>query len=158
MKYKNIKSVLHNFGDSFTSDSNVVAGDVALGYLARRAIRMKRHEFHFDILRGTSVPVELASPPIDASVTAYTAWLPKLLESQNVHRSVLSSASLLLTFDLTRVSTSIGFPDSSEMPVDCIVSAADDRGKEHVVMFRRWLTFYDTDPDHRGRRVHSTMR
>lgn len=158
MKYKNISSALHNFADSFTSDSNVGEGDVSLAYLARRAIRTHQGEFWFDILEGTCGPVELAIPPVDASVKAYTAWLPKLLESQNIHRAVLRSVSLTLTFDLTRVSRSIGFPDSSEMPVDCVVSAIDDRGKGHTVKLRRWLTFYDTDPDHRGRKLHSTMR
>jgi hypothetical protein len=39
MKYKNLKSVAHNFGHSFTSDMNYAEDDFVMSHLARSAIR-----------------------------------------------------------------------------------------------------------------------
>ena len=158
VKYKNIASALHNFGDSFTSDSNVVARDTTMADLARRAIRGLSIHLRFDLLKGTCEPPYMVSPPIDESIGAYTAWFPKLLRSQNVEPSVIVNVFLDLEFQTARVSSSTGFPNSSEMPVDCTIVAADDCGQEHVVRFRRWLTFYDTDPDQQHRSPHAAMR
>ena len=158
MKYKNISSALHNFAESFTSDANVVAQDVTMAYLARRAVRGAGTELTLDIRAGTCTPMELGAEPVAASIAKYAAWFPQLLESQNVSPDAITSASLQLQFHVSSVRASIGFPDSSEMPIDCIVTAIDDRGRNHLVSFRRWLTFYDSDPVERPRSPHSGMR
>ena len=158
MKYKNIRSALHNFADSFTSDANVFEDDAVIAYLARRAIRGAGVELTFDLTAGTCTPAELAAEPVTTSVAVYAARFPALLESQNVAARAITHASLQLRFHVDRVSTSAGFPNSSEMPIDCIVTAVDDRGRQHVVHFRRWLLFYDSDPEGPSRRPHSAMR
>ena len=158
MKYKHVVSALHNFADSFTSESNVVSRDTTMAYLARRAIRGLGTHLMFDVLDGKCDPRDMVAPPVDESIRAYAAWLPELLESQNVAYSALLNVRLELVFQTDRVSTSIGFPNSSEMPVDCTTTATDDRGRQHVVRFRRWLTFYDSDPEERHRPPHSAMR
>lgn len=158
MKYKNINSALHNFADSFTSDSNVVDRDVVMAYLARRAIRGLGTELTFNIATGTYTPLELGAEPVAVSIAEYAAWFPQLLESERVSPDAITSASIRLQFHVTRVSASDGFPSSSEMPVDCVVTAIDDRGRKHCVSFRRCLTFYDSDPDERPRLPHSAMR
>jgi hypothetical protein len=129
-----------------------------MAYLARRAIRGLGLHLRFDLLRGKCDPPSMVSPPVDESIGAYTAWFPELLRSQSVEPSAIVNACLDLAFQTGRVSSSIGFPKSSEMPVDCTIAATDDRGQEHTVRFRRWLTFYDTDPDQQHRSPHSAMR
>jgi hypothetical protein len=158
VKYKNVASALHNFADSFTSDSNVVMHDVTMAYLARRAIQGAGTVLRFDVLKGTAAPAELVAEPVSTSVRAYAAWFPRLLKSHNVAPDALAQAVLELRFQVERVSVSIGFPNSSEMPIDCVITASDDRGREHVVSFTRWLTFYDSDPDQRDRTLLSAMR
>src|ERR1700760_723773 len=79
MKYKNIPSALHNFADSFTSDSNCVAHDLTMAYLARRAIAGAEDHFTFDILAGTAAPSRLAESPVDEAVREYALHFPKHL-------------------------------------------------------------------------------
>lgn len=129
MKYKNIASALHNFADAFTSDANVVMRDVTLAYLARRAIQGAGTVLKFDVLEGTAVPTELVAEPVSTSIRAYAAWFPRLLKSQNVSPDVVAQAALELRFQVERVSVSIGFPNSSEMPIGCVITAFDNRAR-----------------------------
>ena len=82
MKYKNIHSAIHNFGHSFTSLMNYFDSDYVLDELV--AIHQKGIDIEVDWKSGIFNPENQATTRIKKSITYYTEWLPKHLESHNV--------------------------------------------------------------------------
>jgi hypothetical protein len=171
MKYKVIKSAAHNLGHSFTSLMNYRADDYVMSYLARAALYSQSAELRVDLLSGAAAPAVLVEPPTSESISAYAAWLPKLLESHGVRPSAIISAGMLLRFQLDRVSDDRGFPGNFELPFTCEVVLGDDRGREHVGRVKGWwsahrdgpppmtrLSYEITERRHKSERPRDTKR
>lgn len=145
MKYKNIPSAIRNVAESFLSDSNFVPGDSIASILARRAVGSHESVAEIDLLRGEGSPASLTYSPVAESIKAYSNRFRRVFQGQNIDPERVRVAHFHLAFVLDRVSASLGFPDSSEVPVDC--TAVDDRGKEHAVIFRKWVLFFNREAD-----------
>ena len=89
MKYKNIYSAIHNFGDSFTSLMNYIDGDYVIGELAD--IHSKGHDIELNWLTREFQPSEMATKRIKQSIGYWGDTLEKQLSSQNVDIEKLSS-------------------------------------------------------------------
>jgi hypothetical protein len=125
MKYKHIDSALHNFGHSFVSLMNYV-DDTYIRDLLDAAARSSgcrevRINFSGEV---ADLPADSA-PQLAKSFEYWKAWLPKLLEGQNVNPSSLSA--IVLRYKLTRMGREI------------LVEAMDDRGKHHNVLVQDTL-------------------
>lgn len=82
MKYKNIPSAMHNFGDSFLSLMNYVDDDYVIDELVN--IHRKGYDIEVDWKTGTFAPYQMRSPRIAESVNIYRARLPKHMASHGV--------------------------------------------------------------------------
>ena len=118
MKYKNIKSMLHNFGHSFMSLMNYVDGEYAIDLLAAtlKERRQDRLEIHFPSQRIEPPPT---SSRLRKSVGFWADALPRHMASHGVSLEALPEIVLVI------------FRDSTGM--QCRVQATDDRGKTYDV-------------------------
>ena len=149
MRYKNIPSAARNVAESFLSDNNFVPGDSIASLLARRAVATHEPIAEIDLLSGEGSPTVLTKSPVAESIKAYANRFRQVFQDQNLDPERVKIARLQLAFVLDRVSASVGFPDSSEVPVDCSALVVDDRGKEHDVVFRKWILFFNHDAENR---------
>ncbi len=141
-KYKNIKSVAHNFGYSFLSDVNlggtwpdiVMVPDVI--YRAARA--SGEPLVHIDFFRGTVEPPAVASDIVLQAVGDYARGLPGLLESQSVLPAMVKKAELTLRFDFDSSRPALRAPGREVPSVECVVRLTDDRGVVHEGRPAHW--------------------
>lgn len=82
MKYKNIYSAIHNFGDSFVSSMNYVDGDYVFDEIDR--IHSGGHEITIDWLKMSFEPKSKATPRILKSLGYYRVGMEDHFNSQNV--------------------------------------------------------------------------
>ena len=143
MKYKNLKSAAHNFGNSFASTLNYGAGDYIMSHLARRALASGRAEMTVDLLTGEAGPPELVGPPVDESIAARRPSFPSLLAAQRIDPAVVREARMRVVFDTARCTAPARVDGYavSEVPFDCWVTVLDDRDRTHTAHFRRRWPF-----------------
>jgi len=89
MKYKNIKSAIHNFGHSFASYENYVDDDFVLYEL--RNIHRKGYDISINWLTGDFEPSQLCSERIKKSIGYWINSLDEHLQKQNVSLGSLQS-------------------------------------------------------------------
>jgi hypothetical protein len=141
-KYKNIKSVAHNFGHSFLSDVNlggtwpdiVMVPDVI--YQAARASGQPL--VRIDFFRGSVEPSAVATDIVLEAVGHYARGLPKLLESQFVLPAMVTGAELTLRFNFDGSRPARDFPGREVPAVECVVRLTDDRGIVHEGRPAHW--------------------
>ena len=142
MKYKNIKSVAHNIGHSFLSDTNAAMKEsrytIVPEELFARAARTQVPEVKIDLLTGDMEPNELRTPELEQAIQHFVRWLPSMLTSQNVAPEAVRSATLKLAFDYGRVRESKYHPERSVQEFVCTVEFTDDRGVVHRAHPDHW--------------------
>jgi hypothetical protein len=89
MKYKNIKSAIHNFGHSFASYENYVDDDFVLYEL--RNIHRKGYDISINWLTQEFEPNQLCSERIKKSIGYWANSLNENLQKQNVCLGSLQS-------------------------------------------------------------------
>ena len=146
MKYKNLKSVAHNFGHSFTSDMNWAGDDYLMNHLARAAIRSGATEFWADLLSGAAGPDALLLPQVRESVMSRRGVLARLLATQGADPSRVPGAAMRLRLDVARRSAHPSQPDIWEFPFECVVELTDDRSVTHRGEVRGWWRAYSRPP------------
>ena len=129
-RYRVLKEVAHNIGDSFTSFMNYVDGDYVMGHVLRLARITKRDTLTIDFVTGKGSPPELLAPPIMDVPALYTTRFWDLVERHGSDRSLVQSARLTLHYGIN-VKRLLG----SECPYTCNVSIVDARGKEYSAHF-----------------------
>lgn len=82
MKYKNIYSAIHNFGQSFLSLMNYVDGVYVIDDLSD--ITARGHDVEIDWLTNTFTPNQQATPSILKSMDYYCGDLKTQMQSQCV--------------------------------------------------------------------------
>jgi hypothetical protein len=120
MKYKNIPSMLHNFGHSFMSLMNYVDGQYAIDLLrdALQSVPGHRLEIRFP-MRAVDLPAG-ASPKLRKSVALHADFLPKHMAGHGLAAGTVPEIVLVV------------FGDNRGM--HCRVRATDDRGKSYDVL------------------------
>ena len=119
MKYKNINSMLHNFGHSFASLMNYVDGEYASDLIraAVGGLPERRLEIHFPSRRIT--PQAEYSPKLLKSVGYWADSLPRHMASHGVTKTAVPELVILAYLD--------------GRGMHYRVKATDDRGKEYEV-------------------------
>ena len=130
MRYHTIRSVAHNFGQSFVSLTNYLDDDYVIGHLARAAAASRQAELRVDLLTGDAGPAALLTPAVKSSLDWYVAWLPGLLRTEGVPVHSLREAEMRVRFDLSRLAS----PALARVmvPFECVVELTDDRGVVHA--------------------------
>lgn len=119
MKYKHIDAMLHNFGHSFVSLMNYVDGEYIIDVLSDLALQAPEHEIQINFTQGQINPPGTYPERLAKSISYWQEWLPKHMANHRVEPECLSD--VVLRFRLVRLGREI------------IVSASDNRGKEHKV-------------------------
>ena len=119
MKYKNIKSMLHNFGHSFCSLMNYVDGEYIIDILPDVIRKADGHEIHILFPSGDIVPAVSCPKKLRKSIYYYVDWLPKHAASHELALVRISDIQLTVT------GTHVGIRYS--------VQAKDDRGVEYDI-------------------------
>jgi hypothetical protein len=142
VKYKNIKSVAHNLGHSFLSDTNARGEGsryvIVPEELFRAAARERVPQVRIDFIARTLEPAHLADSELQRAVEHYADWLPELLASQNISPEAVRGARLTLTFDYSRQRSTPYHPERSTQEFVCEVELADDRGIVHRANPDHW--------------------
>lgn len=133
MKYRLLKGVAHNFGHSFVSRENHdrAGGDYVIGQLARAAVSSGEPELFMDVLARQAGPPPLLTPAVRRSLTRYAGWFPELLRSHGIAAEAVTSATLRVRFDLSRVDAP-GRTGPFMLAYRCVVQITDDRGRVHT--------------------------
>jgi len=114
VKYKNIRSAIHNFGHSFVSLMNYVDGVYVSDLLFD--IRAKGHDVEIDWLENTFAPESEMTPTIRKSIDYWRGDVKRHLASQDVDIDRLRGLKLICAARGIRY-----------------MWALDDRGKEYRV-------------------------
>jgi hypothetical protein len=135
-RYKVLKGVAHNIGDSFTSSMNYAIDDYTMGHILRLARQSGKDTLTIDFTTGVGRPSELLQEPISEVPRRYSDWFWRLVESSGSDRSLVRSANLTLKYDLERT---IPAPNGISLsPYVCDVSIVDTRGKSYSAHFQDW--------------------
>ena len=89
MKYKNIKSAIHNFGHSFASYENYVDDDFVLYELNN--IHRKGYEIRINWKNGDFQPYQLLSTRIEKSIGYWRSSMEEHFNRHNVDPNALKS-------------------------------------------------------------------
>ena len=122
MKYKPIDSVLHNFGHSFVSPTNYLDDVYICDLLDAAARDSGRSEVQINFSGEVADLPESSAPALKKSFEFLKAWLPKLLEGQDVELARLSA--IVLRYKLTSMGREI------------LIDTLDDRGTHHSVLVK----------------------
>ena len=114
MKYKNIRSAIHNFGHSFMSDMNYVDDDFIFNDLVK--IHKKNLDISIDWLNGIFEPSSEVSDRLKKSIGYWKNGLEKQLSQQNVDLNMIASLFLYWPSKATH-----------------FMEAKDDRGKVYKI-------------------------
>jgi hypothetical protein len=141
-KYKNIRSVAHNFGHSFLSDMNLTAAEeharLVPDLIYEAAKAGCTPVVRIDFIQKQVEPTSIDLPAIQAAIERYAAWLPELLRSQSIEPEMICEATLKLHFDFDHPRQS-RFEEQRELPsVTCTVVLVDDRGTAHEAHPHNW--------------------
>ena len=133
-RYKVLKGVAHNIGQSFTSLMNFADDDYAMGHILRFARETGISELTIDLVSGLGQPAALLRDPITSLPQWYTKMFWNLVASSGSDRSLVQAANLTLRYDLTN--TVSGPPAENRYICDVVI--LDDRGKAYRADFRGW--------------------
>ena len=144
-KYKNIKSVIHNWADSFLSIENYSEQSYFSQVLFEAANKSSAKKVVINILTSDVSPKNVLTPSV-SEFTKYCPWsFAKLLASQNVELSMVASARLEVEYDFDApMGDAMGYsfsnPESAPQAIkyQATAIAIDNRGVEHSVSIKEW--------------------
>ncbi|WP_129128287.1 hypothetical protein [Geomonas oryzae] len=118
MKYKNIKSLSHNFTHSFVSWENRVDDCVVIEYLKEVARSLSDERLVITWIPSKSSSEYGFPQSVITSIERYLEWLPELAVSHDIELACISE-----------LRTEIYRKQNHQLPVESV--AIDDRGQEY---------------------------
>jgi hypothetical protein len=137
-RYKVLRSIAHNFGQSFVGSSRARAEDHLLAHLLAECRRTHEPTLSVDIFTGQARPEALVGRPLARALERYVREFPDLVAGSRTEMKYVKGARMELSFDLATERPSAGSPGRSESPYVCRVSIDDDRGKTWVAELQGW--------------------
>lgn len=128
-RYKVLRGVVHNIGQSFTGLMNYRGDDYVMVHILRLARRTGRDTLTIDFIKAEAGPVELLAEPISDIPAQYTKWFWDLVDKHGSDRSYVQSATLTLRYDIATRRPVASGASLMESPYDCDVRITDTRGK-----------------------------
>ena len=136
--HKPLKSIAHNFGHSFISLMNWINDDYFLGHLLKQARATNLNRLEVDILEGTAKPIRLTTNSICDSIEHRCNWFPTLVVNSGASMDFVSSAIMIIEFDLLTTRPSTIYSELIESPFTCEIRIIDERGKEYNSKHEGW--------------------
>ena len=138
ISHKPLKSVSHNFGHSFISLMNYINDDYFMGHLLKQARKTNCNKLKVDILKNIAEPTELITDKIKTCIEHWNKRFPTLVESSGSTMEFVSSATMIIEFNLK-----LNLPLSKDKiifqsPFYCEIIIIDDRGKEYKHKHEGW--------------------
>ncbi len=131
-RYKVLKSVAHNIGQSFTSLMNYAGDDHVMGHVLRLARQTGCDTLAIDLVAGYAEPAELLQEPISKIPARYSRMFWSLVERHGSNRSFVKAATLVLRYDLHTQRPLHRNENIIESPYTCDVRITDDRGQDYT--------------------------
>jgi hypothetical protein len=125
MKYKNIPSMLHNFGDSFVSPLNYLEGEHVIDIVKKITLESKDKQIIINFETAEISPTGNYPEKLNKSIKQYSKHLPKHMESQNVDPASVSNMALTCKIVKNQVRGII---------FRAIITAKDDKGKKYSIV------------------------
>lgn len=119
MKYKNIDSALHNFGQSFLSVMNYFEDDHVMYDVFNVATSLRGEVFSINFSKASFHPDKAENSRIKKSMYHYRGRLFKHLQNHNLDPESLFEVTLLVK--------------RTRMGIEAFMDATDDRGCMHHV-------------------------
>ena len=144
-KYKNIKSAIHNWADSFLSIENYDEKGYFIKELYEAAKSENIEEITINVLSEQITPNSIKTERIKLFLIGCGESLKKQLQSQNVEPEMVTEATLKLNYNFSApLAELIGFsfrdpwkaPEAATYTAEII--AKDNRGKEHHAELQEW--------------------
>ena len=137
--YKVLKSVAHDLGQSFLSETNTV--DSSKSYVPETLFALAcTHSLPrvlIDFFNGTVTPTAFAVRDVLKSVSLYRKVLPQLVTNQGASWDTIRGAGLELVFDLPEDARALD-PRTVKPSFKCSVHILDDRGIDHYGRPTNW--------------------
>ena len=144
-KYKNIKSAIHNWANSFLSIDNYDNKGYFVKELYEAAKNNNTEEIIINILSEDISPNNVKTERIKSFLKGSCGSFNKLLESQNVEPEMLTEVILKLNYNFSApLAELVGFsfrdpwkaPEAATYTSEII--AKDNRGKKYHAMLQEW--------------------
>ena len=131
MRYKVLKSAVHNSARSFASSLNWRGNDYVMGHLARAVVASGEVELNVDLLSGRAQATPLLEEPIRTSVADYVRRFPDLLRSQQIAPEAVRVATMRVRFQPeARVDMNEGVGAWGGCPISCGPGTSPESGNE----------------------------
>jgi hypothetical protein len=117
---------------------NWINDDYFLGHLLKQARATNLNRLEVDILTGTAKPGRLTTNSICDSIKHRCNWFPTLVVNSGASMDFVSSAIMIIEFDLLTARPSIIYSKLIETPFTCEIRIIDERGKEYNSKHEEW--------------------
>lgn len=135
-RYKVLKGVAHDIGDSFTSLMNSSCDDTPLAGVLRLARSSGEDTLIIDFITGTGAPSKLLQGQGSKLPGYYSDRFWKLVKTSGSDRSFVRSASLRLNYVLEKGRQ--GSDGLFHCPYVCQIFIVDVRGRMYSAHFQGW--------------------
>jgi len=137
-RYKALKSVAHNFGQSFVSLVNYTNNDYFMNYLLRNVRNTTVCRLEINILESNASPEILLTHEVRETVKMYCKWFAQFVRDCGASIDFISNASMVVEFNLT-ISRPCSFNAAIiETPFVCETIIEDNRGKKYSYTHKGW--------------------
>ena len=120
MKFKNYKSAIHNFAQSFQSIDYMKSGRLAVNVLVDLANKELEPKATFDFVKRTIAPDEANSKESNQLMNDYLNWLPDHFKSHNCDLDKLEKLQITIWAGFDKAIAPKGMNNSREILVSTI--------------------------------------
>ncbi len=137
MKYKNYKSAIHNFTDSFMSIDYTKSGRLAVNSLIDLYRVGIENKVTFDFLNKCITPKDAESKESYQLLNDYLNWLPEHFKNHNCNLITLERLEIILWTDFNEGVTPSGMPTTKEFKLNSLTRwKAQGRETEEVAIMK----------------------
>ena len=133
MKYKNFKSAIHNFADSFQSVDYSKSGKLAFNVLIHLNNLKIKPSATFDFINKTIQPEEAISKESKQLLNDYLDWLPTHFENHNCDLDKLEKLTLVVSADFDKAFYPQGMNKAKQICIRTKTEWKADRREEEKI-------------------------
>ena len=133
MKFKNYKSAIHNFADSFQSVDYSKSGKLAFNVLIHLNNLKLKPSATFDFVNKTIQPEEAISKESNQLLNDYLDWLPTHFKNHNCDLDKLEKLTIDILADFDKAYYPLGMNKAKQISIQTNTSwKADNRDEETI--------------------------
>lgn len=133
MKFKNYKSAIHNFADSFQSVDYSKSGKLAFNVLIHLNNLKLKPSAKFDFVNKTIQPEEAISKESNQLLNDFLEWLPTHFKNHNCDLDKLEKLTIEISADFDKAFYPPGMNKAKQISIQTNTSwKADNRDEETI--------------------------